>query len=236
MSAESVFELRQYTLRGGQRETLIAMFEREFVAPLNAAGAFVRGIFRDLDDPDRFVWLRAFADMRSRRHALEQFYNGAVWQRHRTQANATMIDSDNVLLLRVAGSALSAAPRPAADAGSAPVYSAAIHYLGDVSPSIFREFYMATIRPQLTAAGALPVLEAITETAENNYPRLPVREGENVFIHLARWSGIDRLRAFEDSQRSLSGWRDSAPPSLLPALMRKPEILRLAPSSASPLD
>ena len=36
----------------------------------------VIGQFRDLDNPDSFVWLRGFADMESRRKALGAFYSG----------------------------------------------------------------------------------------------------------------------------------------------------------------
>ena len=38
--------------------------------------------------------------MRARRRALEAFSGGLVWKEHASAANATMIDSDNVLLLR----------------------------------------------------------------------------------------------------------------------------------------
>ena len=95
-----VVELRQYTLRPGQRETLIDLFDREFVESQEAAGMAVVGQFRDLDDPDRFVWIRGFASMPSRARALASFYGGPVWKAYRAQANATMIDTDNVLLLR----------------------------------------------------------------------------------------------------------------------------------------
>jgi hypothetical protein len=40
--------------------------------------------------------------MTSRAKALTDFYSGPVWKAHREAANATMIDSDNVLLLRPA--------------------------------------------------------------------------------------------------------------------------------------
>lgn len=99
----SIVEFRQYTLRPGARETLIELFEREFVTGQQAVGITVGGRFRDLDDPDRFVWLRAFPDMAHRRRALEAFYTGPVWREHRDVANATMIDSDDVLLLRGPG-------------------------------------------------------------------------------------------------------------------------------------
>ena len=59
----SVFELRQYTVKGGTRAAFTRLFEREFVTSQDAVGAHVRAVFRDLDDPDRFVWMRGFADM-----------------------------------------------------------------------------------------------------------------------------------------------------------------------------
>src|SRR5919198_5666459 len=96
----SVVELRRYTLHPGRCDTLIALFESELVDPQEAVGMSVIGQFRDLDAPDSFVWLRGFPDMTARRRSLEAFYGGPVWGRHRDAANATIIDSDDVLLLR----------------------------------------------------------------------------------------------------------------------------------------
>ena len=74
------------------------------------------GQFRDLDNPDSFVWLRGFADMEARKRALTGFYSGPVWLANRDAANATMLRFDNVLLLRPAGPdggfALDVADRP----------------------------------------------------------------------------------------------------------------------------
>lgn len=71
-------ELRQYTLHPGERDSLIELFDREFVEPQEAAGMAVMGQFRDLDAPDRFVWLRGFADMDGRARSLAAFYDGPV--------------------------------------------------------------------------------------------------------------------------------------------------------------
>src|SRR3979409_225487 len=97
-----VVELRQYTLKPGRRDVLIDIFERSFIEPQEAVGARILGHFRDLDAADRFVCLRGFRYMPSRKLALEAFYGGEVWGRHRDAANETMVDSDNVLLLRPA--------------------------------------------------------------------------------------------------------------------------------------
>jgi NIPSNAP len=100
MSGCDVIELRRYALHPGARHTLIELFERELVEPQEAVGMRVLGTFRDVDDPDSFVWIRGFADMAARGEGLRSFYGGPVWAEHRDAANATMIDSDNVFLLR----------------------------------------------------------------------------------------------------------------------------------------
>ena len=94
-----VVELRQYTLLPGRRDELIEVFDRELVETQEACGMRVLGQFRDEDRPDRFVWLRWFPDMETRREALTAFYGGPVWREHGPAANVTMLDWDDVLLL-----------------------------------------------------------------------------------------------------------------------------------------
>jgi hypothetical protein len=171
-----VFELRQYTLHPGKRDTLIELFEREFIEPQEACGMRVVGQFRDLDDPDRFVWFRGFPDMARRREALTCFYGGPVWKAHRDAANATMIDSDDVLLLRlVEGFAFPV---------SAPRYFITVYSFN----APIDDAVVARVRREVLA---LTLLQ--TETAENNYPALPVRTGENVIVALRAEEGYVEL-------------------------------------------
>src|SRR5215468_7010510 len=85
-----IVELRQYTLQPGQRDVLIELFERAFIEAQEAGGATVIGQFRDVENPNRFVWLRGFPDMEKRLTALQGFYGGSVWREHREAANDTM--------------------------------------------------------------------------------------------------------------------------------------------------
>src|SRR5690349_21696392 len=95
-----VVELRQYTLRPGSRDTLVEIFEANFVESQEELGMAIGGLFHDRDDADRFVWMRGFGSMEKRREALAAFYGGPVWKQHGPAANATMVDSDDVLLLQ----------------------------------------------------------------------------------------------------------------------------------------
>jgi hypothetical protein len=226
MDAFPIVELRQYTLFGGRRDELIALFEQRFIESQAALGAPVIGTFRDRDDPDRFVWLRGFADMERRATALAAFYGGPVWKAHRNAANATMVDSDNVLLLRAA-LGFSHAAR------SAGTLLAFVHYLDDALVAPFAAYFAQHMAPRVAEAGADLLATFVTETSANTFPQLPVREKARVFVWFASPNGGDDER-FLRAWHAQSGWRDGAAETLLPAFMRKPEILRLAPTVRSP--
>src|SRR5260370_2438825 len=74
VSFSPILELRQYTLHPGQRDVLIELFERAFIETQEAVGAAVIGQFRDLEDPNRFVWLRGFPDMENLLAPSQAFY------------------------------------------------------------------------------------------------------------------------------------------------------------------
>ena len=61
-----IIELRQYTLHPSTRETLVRVFEEHFIEAQERYGMRILGQFRDLANPDRFVWIRDFADMEAR--------------------------------------------------------------------------------------------------------------------------------------------------------------------------
>ena len=181
----SILELRQYTLRAGQRDILIDLFERQLIEPQEAAGAVVVGQFRDLERPDRFVWLRAFPTMAARKAALEAFYGGPVWKAYRSAANATMIDSDNVLLLRSVGSEwpLQLPPRPPNESTIA-ARSIVVASIYTRSAAVDDRFLQQF---EQVSASTQPLATFQTEYAENDYPALPVRTGEHVFVTLSRF-------------------------------------------------
>ena len=233
MTDDTVFELRQYTLFGGRRDTLISLFEKQFIDPQNALGSHVIGSFRDLDDPDRFVWIRGFRNMEARGIALQAFYGGPVWAQYKTSANSTMADSDNVLLMRpaLAGTQF-VVPKREKTQG---VYGVTIYDLASTPAAQFSSFFAAEMIPRIQDLGVQPIAQLTTEEAPNNYPRLPIREHDRVFLWIARWQNIAQLDSFIRRSQAWTGWRDHAPESVFPALARKPERLRLAPTQLSGL-
>lgn len=213
----TVIELRRYLMRPGRRDDLVALFEREFIETQEAVGLQVLGIFTEPTEPNRFTWLRGFADMATRAAGLQAFYGGPVWQAHREVANATMADSDDVLLLRpspglpaLAAAARHAAPRP---------WRAVVLPLVEPADAALRHFVATKWLPALERAGAESVAVFETEPAENNFPRLPVRNDGSVLVVAAAWPSAQPVPGLA---------------ALAPWLRDAPLVLELSPTARSP--
>jgi hypothetical protein len=206
-----ILELRQYTLHPGRCDELIELFDREFIESQEACGMSILGQFRDLDNPDRFVWLRGFPDMETRPKALNEFYTGPVWKAHSAKANATMVDVSDVVLLRPAA--------PLAlddDGGSDSVILATIYSRDAPFDAAFLAEFDRVVRPALP----WPPLACLqTEHSENNFPALAVRTGENVFVWLARFKNAAQLECWQHPE----------------AISLARQELRLAPTARSRL-
>jgi hypothetical protein len=114
--------------------------------------------------------------MAERKAALEEFYFGPVWKEHRDAANATMIDSDDVHLLRPVRRGLTAPPPGA-------------------------EVYVTVSAP---APPPDPVFAAFeTEPAENTFPQLPVHTDGPVSVWFSRTPVSDASIHLEATSRSL---------------------------------
>jgi hypothetical protein len=234
-----IVELRMYTLHPGRRDELIRLFEREFIESQEAVGIQLIGQFYDLDDPHRFIWLRGFHDMAARAESLNAFYNGPVWKAHREAANATMIDSDNVLLLRLApatcGFSLDRVNRPA---GGSPTkqdgfVAATIYYFDAPVDPEFISYFENTIKPVLVEAGASILAYFVTEDSPNTFPRLPVREGEYVFVWFAGFPDQEAYKRHLARLRESELWNAEIMAFLKKQLLGKPEVLRLTPTPRS---
>jgi hypothetical protein len=238
----AIVDLRQYTLFPHTRDRFIELFDAQFVETQEAEGIRVIGQFRDLGDPNRFVWMRGYADMPSRRRGLEAFYlHGAAWKEHAAAARAAMIDTDDVLMLRPvdAAGAFELPPPAQRPALASPLPTSlvivTIHHVAREQAAAFTRFYREQALPELLAAGGR--LRALLETdpSPNNFPRLPVREGENVLVSVMAFDDpAHHDRHMETLGRS-SRWCDEVYPALTRQLQMPPQQLRLAPTSRSQL-
>lgn len=234
-----IVELRQYTLYPGRRAALVALFDRELVETQEAVGMRVIGQFCDLNDPHRFVWFRGFADMPARKQALTDFYTGPVWKAHRDAANATMYDSDDVLLLRPARDgagfevpdAPRTAPGSAATAGGFAIVT--IYHFAQVVTDDFTRWFGEVLRPVFTRHGAAVLAELVSEHSENTFPRLPVRQGENVFVWVAQFDSRAAYDRYLDALAADARWSGELFAQLYKQLSGFPETIMLVPTARS---
>lgn len=233
----AVIELRQYTLRLGRRDELIDLFDRELVEPQEDTGMVVLGQFRDLDAPERFVWLRGFRDMATRHRALTSFYEGPVWAEHGPRANSTMVDSDDVLLLRplTDGSGLTPRPqvRPGPDAAAPDRFVSATVWSFPPGRDTGVELIRGGLLPALAATGPAPLAALTTETAPNTFSRLPVRTGENAVVVLTSYADENACRVHRAAVRADRLVRDEILPGVEREQTAPPQLLRLAPTARS---
>ena len=234
-----IVELRRYTLHPGRRAELIEIFDREFVETQESVGIQVIGQFYNLDDPDQFVWLRGFNEMSAREKSLHAFYSGPIWKTHRDAANATMIDSDNVLLLRLvhptSGFSFKNGNRP--PRGSRRVrdgfVAVTIYYFNKPPTSDFINYFENTIHPELMESDISVLSYFVTEDSPNTFPELPVREGEHVFVWFAGFQDQDAYKSCLAKLRESTLWNNEIAKFLKKHVQGKPEVLRLTPTPRS---
>jgi hypothetical protein len=228
-------------LQPDTRDRFVDLFEREFIEAQEALGITVIGQFRDLDDANRFVWVRGFPDMATRGEALNAFYvvPAPAWKAHREEANAMIVDSDNVLLLH--------AVRPAPEFAAAPAHRAplnatndppgllvaTIYYLDAPADAEFVDFFEHRITPALRESGISVSAYFASETSANNFPRLPVRENEPVFVWFALYRDQHEHKNRAAALNGAKRWRDDVAIELRHRLKSVPQTLRLTPTPRS---
>lgn len=85
----------------------------------------------------------------------------------------------------------------------------------------FVEFFDHALQPVLEASGASLLGSFVSEHSANTFPRLPVREGEHVFVWFSRFAGDAVHAKVQDMARA--------------RLKTAPQVLRLAPTARSRL-
>jgi len=151
-----------------------------------------------------------------------------------------MLDSDDVLLLRPARptSAPRVVPgrrdRAGIDGGDpSGVVVATTYQLRAGDPDAFTEFFTQELEPALQAAGVAVAGCYRTEPSDNNFPQLPVREGENVFVWLARFAGELEHGLSMSTLEESPAWCDRLAGELRRRITGQPEVARLTPTRRS---
>jgi hypothetical protein len=240
----SVLEIRNYHVKNGVRDQFITEFEKLTIVPQEESGMFILGQFQLIGQPERFVWIRGFENMETRLEALNNFYGGPVWKEIAPELTPMMVDVSDVHLLR-----------PLAEIDPKKGYSAQDIASDFHSESLSLETGLVTVEYFRTKdnckASFLEVLEEdtirlqaqnnhpalglyVSELAENDFPRLPVIQDENLFVRVSAHATENEF------QKTVGIGRQADPnsnvePAARAMLSEDVKILMLKPTPKSPL-
>jgi hypothetical protein len=210
-----VIELRDYLIRDGMTGDFARYFEEHFLFSQRETGMHVLGQFEVVGAPNRFVWIRGFEDMATRRRGLDGFYGGPFWQARRAEANAMIVDSDAVHLLRPFGprasltGALALEDRASEPPGVVPAHTGLIavdfHRAEPGALDRLVALFEQRLRPALVAQGHQLLGHFVAERAPNDYPRLPVVQDPTLLLILSAYRDAEHWAAMR------AGWPDGDP-------------------------
>src|ERR1044072_872613 len=93
-----IVEVRSYRIKPGRRAEFIEFFETRAVPALRSHGMKILGPLLDLENPNKFVWLRSFPSLDERERMREAFYEGDVWKGELEAIAMPMLESYDVIL------------------------------------------------------------------------------------------------------------------------------------------
>lgn len=204
-----VLELRNYLLKEGATGAFIRFFEEHFLFTQREEGMHTLGQFAVVGEPDRFVWIRAFESMETRRRGLGGFYGGPAWKAHGPTANGMMLEFHDVHLLRPLApiadltGGLSLEDRAAEPAGVLPPHTGlvAVDFHRSEPGGLERrvELFERSLRPALVERGAQVLGHFVAELAPNDYPGLPVYQEADLLVVLSACRDREHHAALKSS-------------------------------------
>jgi hypothetical protein len=93
-----IVEVRSYRIKPGRRQEFIEFFETQSIPALRAHGMKVLGPLIDLENPNKFVWLRSFPSLDERERMRTAFYEGELWKNELEAIAMPMLESYDVML------------------------------------------------------------------------------------------------------------------------------------------
>jgi len=93
-----IVEVRSYRITPGRREEFLEFFETRSIPALQSHGMKVVGPFVDLENPNKFVWLRCFPSLEERERMKSDFYDGDLWRNELEAIAMPMLESYDVIL------------------------------------------------------------------------------------------------------------------------------------------
>jgi NIPSNAP protein len=93
-----IVEVRRYRIKPGRRDEFIRFFVARSIPALRSYGMKILGPLIDVENPNAFVFLRAFPSLTARDEMKDAFYGSDLWKNEMEAIAMPMIDSYDVVL------------------------------------------------------------------------------------------------------------------------------------------
>ena len=93
-----IVEVRSYRIKPGKRAEFIDLFEKRAIPAQRSYGMKIMGPLLDVENPNKFVFLRSFPSLEAREQMKNDFYGGELWKNELEAIALPMLDSYDVIL------------------------------------------------------------------------------------------------------------------------------------------
>src|SRR4026207_2074648 len=93
-----IVEVRSYRIKPGKLDEFIRLFETRAVPAQRTSGMRSIGPFLDVENPNKFVFLRSFPSLEERDRIKDAFYGGELWKNELEKLAMPLLDSYDVIL------------------------------------------------------------------------------------------------------------------------------------------
>lgn len=93
-----IVEVRSYRIKPGHRDEFIKLFETRAIPALRSHGMKILGPMLDVENPNKFVWLRSFPSLEERDRMKNEFYEGDLWKNELEGLAMPLLESYDVIL------------------------------------------------------------------------------------------------------------------------------------------
>lgn len=108
-----IVEVRSYRIKPGLRAEFIKLFETRAIPALRSHGMKILGPLLDLENPNKFVWLRSFPSLDERERMKNSFYESELWKNELEAIAMSMLESYDVVLCETSPGYVCDGPREA---------------------------------------------------------------------------------------------------------------------------
>ena len=93
-----IVEVRSYRIKPNRRAEFIKLFETKAIPAQRSHGMKIVGPLLDVENPNKFVFLRSFPSLEERDRMKADFYEGPLWKNELEAIAMPLLESYDVIL------------------------------------------------------------------------------------------------------------------------------------------